>query len=60
MLGPLLFNIYIYINDLFYAVEYTDICNFADDTTPHCSSNNIDEAITDLEHDGTFLVSMVS
>ena len=34
---------------LFYTGEYTDICNFADDTTPHCSSNNIDEAITNLQ-----------
>ena len=48
VLSPLLFNIY--LNDLLYAVEYTDICNFAEGTTPHCSSNNIDEAITNLEH----------
>ena len=45
---PLLFNIY--VNDLFYAVEYSDICNFADDTTPHSSSTDIDEAISDVEH----------
>ena len=31
VLGPLLFNIY--LNDLFYAVEYAEICNFADDNT---------------------------
>ena len=54
VLGPLLFNIY--INDLFYAVEYADICNFADDTTPHCSSTDINEAITNLEHDCNLLV----
>ena len=33
VLGPLLFNIY--LTDLFYALENTDICNIADDTTPH-------------------------
>ena len=31
VLGPLLFNLY--INDLFYIIK-TNICNFADDTTP--------------------------
>ena len=30
-LGPLLFNIY--FNDLFFLSEFTDLCNFADDTT---------------------------
>ena len=30
MLGPLLFNIF--INDLFFVIEKSDICNFADDT----------------------------
>ena len=54
VLGPLLFNIY--INDLFYAVEYSDICNFADDTTPHSSSTDIDKAISDVEHDCLLLV----
>ena len=31
VLGPILFNIY--LNDLFYFL-YSNICNFADDTTP--------------------------
>ena len=31
VLGPLLFNIF--LNDLFYLSEYTEVCNFADDTT---------------------------
>ena len=32
VLGPLLYNLY--INDLFYIIK-TNICNFADDTTPY-------------------------
>ena len=31
VLGPLLFNIY--LNDLFFLIESTEVCNFADDTT---------------------------
>ena len=31
VLGPRLFNIY--LNDLFYLSECTEVCNFADDTT---------------------------
>ena len=33
VLGPILFNIY--INDLFFILRETDVCNFADDTTPY-------------------------
>ena len=31
MLGPLLFNIF--INDIFFFIEKSEICNFADDNT---------------------------
>ena len=31
VLGPLLFNIY--INDIFYVTEFTNICNYANGTT---------------------------
>ena len=54
VLGPLLFNIY--LNDLFYAVEYTDICNPLDDTTPHSSITGADKAIKNIEHDCTLLI----
>ena len=33
VLGRLLFNVY--INDLFYLTEMTDVCNYADDTNFH-------------------------
>ena len=54
VLGPLLFNIY--LNDLFYAVEYTEICNFADDTTPYDSGEDINNVMKNIEHDCTLLV----
>ena len=44
-----------YINYLFYSVEYTDICNFADDTFPHSSSTDVNEAIKNIEHDCSLL-----
>ena len=54
ILGPLLFNIY--INDLFYEVTRTDICNFADDTTPHASGFELNEVLIDLEHDSNLIL----
>ena len=45
-----------YLNDLFYAVENADICNFTDDTTPHYSSNDMNEAMINIEHDCTTLL----
>ena len=38
VLGPLLFNIY--INELFYLTELTDVCNYFDDTTFHAWDSN--------------------
>ena len=54
VLGPLLFNIY--LNDLLYAVENAEICNFADDTTPHSSGYDLKEVMIDVEHDCSLLV----
>ena len=42
VLGLILFNIF--LNDLFFILKDTDICNFADDTSPH-------ELLMYLEHD---------
>ena len=55
VLRPLLFNIY--LNDLFFLTESTDVCNFADDTTFYACDRNLNDLINRLEHD-SFLVSM--
>ena len=48
-LGPLLFNIY--LNDLFFLSEFTDLCNFADDTTFYACDMDLNSLIKRLEHD---------
>ena len=49
VLGPLLFNIY--LNDLFWINEFTDVCNLADDTTLYASDIDLKSLMTSLEHD---------
>ena len=49
VLGPHLFNIY--LNDLFFLTESTDVCNFADDTTFYACDRNLNDLINRLEHD---------
>ena len=47
ILGPLLFNIF--LADLFFIMEETEIASYADDNTPYVSAENIDELISSLE-----------
>ena len=54
VLGPLLFNIY--INDMFWFIEQTSACNFADDTTLYACDMDIKIVLQRLEHD--FLLSI--
>ena len=54
VLGPILFNIY--INDIFYILQDTNICNFADDTTPFGCNLDIKEVLR-LEHDSALAIS---
>ena len=49
VLGPVLFNLY--LNDLFYFSDFTEVCNFADDTTFHACDNDLNNMIKRLEHD---------
>ena len=49
-----MFNIY--INDLFFEVDDTSICNFADDTTPHASGDVLKDVMIQLEHDSNTLL----
>ena len=49
VLGPLLFNIY--INDLYYMTELTDVCNFADDARFHACNSSLKDLVNRLEHD---------
>ena len=55
VLGPLLFNIY--LNDLFYAVKNSELCNFADDTTPYACGFKLNEVVKNVEDDCKILVS---
>ena len=47
ILGPLSCNIFLI--DLFFIIEDTDIVSYANDNTPHVSADNIDGVIKSLE-----------
>ena len=49
ILGPLLFNIF--INDLFFILEETDVCNYADDTGLYICNIDLVIIIRSIEHD---------
>ena len=49
VLGPLLFNIY--LNDLFYLAESTEVCNFADDTSLFACNIDLKTLISRVEND---------
>ena len=49
VLGPLLFNIF--INDLFFVILKTEICNFADDNTIYDCDCDLQKIFTNLEYD---------
>ena len=47
VLGPLLFNIF--INDIFFFVEMSEVCNYADDNSLNASDICIDTIISNLD-----------
>ena len=47
VLGPLLFNIY--LNDLFFQLADSNLCNFADDTTLYACDIELQKVLHDLE-----------
>ena len=49
ILGPVLFNVF--LNDMMYIFEKTNINNFADDNTLSTHANSIEQLVLDLEED---------
>ena len=58
VLGPLLFNVF--VNDIFWFVHRTKICNYADDTTIFASHPDLDTIIKQLEKDSSVIVKWFS
>ena len=54
VLGPILFNLY--LHDLFYLFDFTEFCNFADDTMFHPCDNDLNNLIKRLEHDAVLAI----
>ena len=57
VLGPLLFNIY--LNDLFYLSECTEVCNLSDDTTFYACDKDLRSLINRLEHDNLLAIEQL-
>ena len=49
ILGPILFNIF--INDMFFFLLETEVCNFADDNTLYIGDSCLDKVVIKLEND---------
>ena len=58
VLGPLLFDVF--MNDIFLFVRYTNICNYADDTTIFACHPILETIVRQLETDGTVVAKWFS
>ena len=54
ILGPLLFDIY--INDLFFLTENTNVCIYVEDTTFYTCDSDLHNLILRLEHDSVLVI----
>ena len=54
ILGTLIFNLF--LNYLFYFIEKTEICNFADDNALYSSGINISSIFSNLEDDTSYVI----
>ena len=54
VLGPILFNLY--LNDLLYPPDFTEVCNFANDTTFHACDNDLNNLIKRLEYEAFWAI----
>ena len=49
VLGPFLFNLF--INDFFYNIQHSQVCNFADDNTIYACGQSLDSVVSNIEKD---------
>ena len=47
--GPILFNIF--INDLFFFITRSEVCNFSDDNTLYSCNENLEHVFSNLKYD---------
>ena len=48
-MGPFLFNLF--INDFFYNIQHSQVCNFADDNTIYACGQSLDSVVSNIEKD---------
>ena len=54
ILGPLLFNIF--LNDIFFFINDSNITNYADDNTPYAAEDSVEKLLETLERETNILI----